>query len=282
MSDTPERYAPPATFRERARIGSYEEYQQLYDRSVEDPEGFWAEQAQRITWSTPFHTVKNTRYTPGDVSIRWFEGGQLNACYNCVDRHVEAGRGDRVALIFERDDPNEEAERVTYADLHARVQKVANVLKAHGVQKGDRVTIYLPMTPDAVVAMLACARIGAVHSVVFAGFSPDSLADRILDGDSHLVVTADEARRGGKTIGLKTAVDRALERCPGVHTVLVVANTGAAVPMQPGRDHWLAEEMQHVPDTCPCEAMDAEDPLFILYTSGSTGKPKGVLHTTGG
>jgi acetyl-CoA synthetase len=282
MPDTPDRHAPPADFRERAHVASSEAYRARYDRSIADPEGFWAGEAQRLHWETPFHTVKNTRYTPGDVSIRWFEGGRLNACYNCVDRHVIAGHGDRVALIFEKDDPDEAAERVTYGDLLARVQTLAGVLKAHGVGRGDRVTIYMPMTPDAVVAMLACARIGAVHSVVFGGFSPDSLADRILDGDAHVVITADEARRGGRTIGLKAAVDTALERCPDVHTVLVVRNTGADVSMTEGRDHWLDEASAHVPATCPCEWMNAEDPLFILYTSGSTGKPKGVLHTTGG
>ncbi len=279
---TPDRYAPPAAFRAHARIASYEAYRALYDRSIADPDAFWGEQAQRLAWETPFTTVKNTQFTPGDVSVRWFEGGRLNACYNCVDRHVEAGHGDRTALIYEHDDPDVEAERVTYGDLLGRVQGVANVLKAHGVQRGDRVTIYMPMTPDAVVAMLACARIGAVHSVVFGGFSPDSLADRILDGDARVVITADEAQRGGRRVALKAAVDRALERCPDVHTVLVVRNTGADVAMAEGRDRWLHAELEHAPATCPCEWMEAEDPLFILYTSGSTGKPKGVLHTTGG
>ena len=278
----PDRYPPPEAFRERARVRSRAEYDALYRRSVDDPEGFWAEQAGRLAWAEPFTAVKNTSFAPGAVSVRWFEGGRLNACHNCVDRHVEAGHGDRVALVYERDDPADDAERVTYADLLARVQRLANVLKAHGVRAGDRVTIYLPMTPDAVVAMLACARIGAVHSVVFGGFSPDALADRILDGDAHVVLTADEARRGGKRVALKAAVDRALDRCPDVHTVLVVKNTGADVAMTPGRDRWLADELAGVEAACPCVWVDAEHPLFILYTSGSTGKPKGVLHTTGG
>ncbi len=293
MSDTPDSAAaPPAAvepsdaFRAAARIGSYEAYRALYDRSIADPDGFWGDMAQRLDWSTPFTRVKDTSYAPGAVAIRWFEDGRLNACYNCVDRHVMAGHGERAALIFEKDEPSDPADVITYADLHARVQRVANVLLARGVESGDRVTIYLPMTPDAVVAMLACARIGAVHSVVFGGFSPDSLADRILDGESHLVITADGARRGGRYVALKAAVDRALDRCPNVHTVLVVRNAGDGaggdVPMQAGRDRWMEDDLAAVDAECPCVEVDAEHPLFLLYTSGSTGKPKGVLHTTGG
>ncbi len=217
-----------------------------------------------------------------NVSIKWYEGGKTNACYNAVDRHLEE-RGDQTAFIFEPDDPNEqEARHITYNELHKNVSRFANVLKKHGIQKGDRVTIYLPMIPEAAYAMLACARIGAIHSVVFAGFSPDSLADRILDCESTYLITADEGRRGGKRVPLKKNADEALERTPDVSHVLVVQNTGGDVDWNDGRDYWLHEELETVDDECPVEEMDAEDPLFILYTSGSTGKPKGVLHTTGG
>ena len=286
-SQSHDRVAPSDAFRQNARLQSRDAYEALYRRSVSDPDGFWGEVAQRLDWSTPFTTVKNTTYGPvedgqGSVSIRWYEDGALNACHNCVDRHVAAGLGDRVALIFENDDPAVEAERVTYAQMLERVQKWANAFKNRGVKKGDRVTIYLPHTPDAVCAMLACARIGAVHSVVFAGFSPDSLADRTLDGGCTVVVTADEARRGGKRVALKAAVDKALERTPDVHTVFVVKNTGVDVDWTEGRDVWMHDALAEAAPECPCEPMNAEDPLFILYTSGSTGKPKGVLHTTGG
>ncbi len=274
-------FDPPAAFKRRAHISSMEEYQEMYRRSIEDSEGFWREQAQRIDWFKPFETVKDVSFASRDLYIRWFDGGKLNACYNCVDRHLEK-HGDRTAFIFEPDDPNAEAEHITYNQLYERVCRFANVLKRLSVKRGDRVTIYLPMIPEAAYAMLACARIGAIHSVVFAGFSPDSLADRILDGDSNILITADEGIRGGRTVALKVNADKALERCPGVKNVVVVKHTGGNVNMVAGRDYWYHEEAEQVDTDCPPEEMDAEDPLFILYTSGSTGKPKGVLHTTGG
>jgi acetyl-CoA synthetase len=259
------------------------DYERLYRRSVEDPEEFWREQAARLDWFTPFRTVRDVSYDPADLHIRWYLGGQLNACYNALDRHVAAGKGGRTALLFEPDDPDEAPRRITYAEALEAVTRMANVLKAHGVKRGDRVTIYLPMIPEAAWAMLACARLGAVHSVVFAGFSPDAVADRVLDAASDFVITADEGRRGGRRVPLKANVDRALERCPGVRHVLVVRHTGAEVGWTDGRDVWLHEAAaQHGDGDCPCAPMDAEDPLFILYTSGSTGKPKGVLHTTAG
>ncbi len=274
-------YAPPQAFAERAHIGSMEEYEKLYRRSVEDNEGFWKEQAKRLTWFEAPKKIKDVSYASDDLHIRWYYDGKLNASYNCLDRHL-ATHGDRTALIFEPDDPDGERQHITYRELHRRVCRFANVLKKHGVAKGDRVTIYLPMIPEAAVAMLACARIGAVHSVVFAGFSPDSLADRILDCESTYLITADEGMRAGRAVPLKENADKALERCPGVNTVLVVQRTGASVDFLQGRDRWLNEELKGVDDFCEPEVMDAEDPLFILYTSGSTGKPKGVLHTTGG
>ncbi len=274
-------YEASAEFKARAYVKSREEYEAMYRRSVEDPEGFWREHAGRIEWFEPFKTVKDTSFAPDDLHVRWFEGGKLNVAYNCLDRHLEK-RADQTALIFEPDEPDEPSRQITYAELHAEVCRFANVLKAHGVQKGDRVTIYLPMIPEVAAAMLACARIGAVHSVVFAGFSPDALADRILDGDSTIVLTSDEGRRGGKRVPLKANVDKALERCPRVDTVIVVRHTGAEIAWTEGRDVWYHEARASVSDSCPYEVMDAEDPLFILYTSGSTGKPKGLLHTTGG
>ncbi|GLQ54620.1 acetate--CoA ligase [Devosia nitrariae] len=258
-----------------------EQYETLYARSISDPDGFWREQAGRLDWMVPFSTVKDTSFAYPDVSIRWFEDGELNVSANCIDRHL-ATRGDQTALIFEPDDPRAEARHITYRQLYDEVCRLANVLKARGVRKGDRVTIYLPMIPQAAYAMLACARIGAVHSVVFAGFSPEALAGRINDCGSRLVITADEGRRGGKAVALKANVDKALESCPDVETVLVVSNTGSEVAMVAGRDLWLDEEAAGVAGECPPEPMNAEDPLFILYTSGSTGSPKGVLHTTGG
>ncbi len=261
-----------------------DKYLEMYDRSVKDPNGFWGEIGKRIDWMTPFTKVKNTSYDPNNVSIRWYEDGTLNVCYNCVDRHV-ATRGDQVAIIWEGDDPTDD-EQITYRQLHERVQKMANVFKAHGVKKGDRVTIYLPMIPEAAYAMLACARIGAVHSIVFAGFSPDSLYNRIDDADSKFVITSDEGLRGGKTVPLKKNTDAALTHHADKPLedvkVLVVKRTGNEVPMTPGRDFWLHEELVKVSADCPCEEVNAEDPLFILYTSGSTGKPKGVVHTSGG
>ncbi|HYE96908.1 MAG TPA: acetate--CoA ligase [Rubricoccaceae bacterium] len=284
MSDDRDVYPPPPAFAARAHVRSMEDYEAEYRRSVEDPEGYWSEQARRLDWFEPFHTVKDVSYAPDDVHIRWYLGGKTNLCYNALDRHVAAGRGGQTALIYECDDPGGEVRQLTYADLLAAVKRFAAVLKAHGVMRGDRVTIYLPMIPEAVVAMLACARIGAVHSVIFGGFSPDSIADRILDGASDVVVTADEGMRGGKPVPLKANVDRALARCPGVRRVLVVKHTGCATSMQDGRDVWVHDALAEsgpVADV-PCEWMDAEDPLFILYTSGSTGKPKGLLHTTAG
>ncbi len=274
-------YEASAAFKAHAYVSSKEAYEAMYRRSVEDPEGFWREHAARLDWFEPFHTVKDTSFARDDVHVRWFEGGKLNVAYNCLDRHLET-RGDRTALIFEPDEPDEPSRHITYRELHAEVCRFANVLKAHGVGKGDRVTIYLPMIPEVAAAMLACARIGAVHSVVFAGFSPDSLADRILDGDSTIVLTADEGRRAGKRIPLKANVDKALERCPKVDTVIVVRHTGGEIGWTEGRDVWYHEAREEASDSCPYEVMDAEDPLFILYTSGSTGKPKGLLHTTGG
>jgi len=258
-----------------------QQFEDQYQRSLADPDGFWREQAQRLDWIKPFTKVKNTSFAYPDVSIKWFEDGELNVSANCIDRHLEK-RGDQVAILWEPDDPGAQAQHITYRQLHEEVCRLANVLKDKGVGKGDRVTIYLPMIPAAAYAMLACARIGAVHSVVFGGFSPDSLAGRINDCASRIVITADEGRRGGKTVPLKANVDKALESAPGVDTVLVVKNTGNDIAMQDGRDVWLDEAASKVSSDCPAEPMSAEDPLFILYTSGSTGKPKGVLHTGGG
>jgi acetyl-CoA synthetase len=275
-------YEPSDAFREQAHISSMAEYEEMYERSIEDPEAFWAEQADRIDWFEPYDTVRDVSYEPRDVDINWYEGGVTNACYNAVDRHLPE-KAEETALIFEPDDPREqETRRITYGALHREVCRFANVLKRQGVEKGDRVTIYLPMIPEAAYAMLACARIGAIHSVVFAGFSPDSLADRILDCASDYLITADQGRRGGGRVPLKENADEALERCDRVDTVLVVQHTGADVDWTEGRDLWYHEEAAQVSDECEPEPMAAEDPLFILYTSGSTGKPKGVLHTTGG
>ena len=267
--------------RERALIDEAG-YHEMYARSIEDNEAFWAEQAQRIDWIKPFTKVKDVSYAKDDLHIRWYEDGTLNACYNCVDRHLDT-KGDDVAIIWEGDDPSRDL-KITYKDLHERVCKFANALKALGAKRGDRITLYMPMIPEAAISMLACARIGAVHSVVFGGFSPDALAGRIVDCESNIVVTADEGLRGGRVVPLKANVDAALEN-PDVTTlekVLVVRNTGNDVGWVDGRDEWLHEVEAGVDADCPCEEMSAEDPLFILYTSGSTGKPKGVLHTTGG
>jgi acetyl-CoA synthetase len=259
-------------------------YKAMYEASVRDPESFWHEHGGRIDWYRPFTKVKNTSFggpgTSGKVSIRWFEDGVTNVAYNCIDRHLDA-RGDQIAIIWEGDDPNE-SRKITYRELHREVCRWANVLRNRMVQKGDRVTIYLPMIPEAAYAMLACARLGAIHSVVFGGFSPDSLASRISDCDSKLVITADEGLRGGRKVPLKANVDAALARSGGVDHVIVVRRTGGAVNMEPGRDVYYDAAAKQVTDDCPCEHMFAEDPLFILYTSGSTGQPKGVLHTTGG
>ncbi|RUT33160.1 acetate--CoA ligase [Arsenicitalea aurantiaca] len=278
MSET-HLFEPSDEAKARAHVTDAQ-YQALYERSISDPDGFWGEQAQRLDWIKPFSRVKNTSFAYPDVSIKWFEDGVLNVSANCIDRHL-ATDADTVAIIWEGDTPGMDA-RITYAELHEHVCRLANVLKARGVRKGDRVTIYMPMIPEAAYAMLACARIGAVHSVVFGGFSPDALAGRINDCDSRLVITADEGRRGGKTIALKKNVDAALEKCPAVESVVVVRNTGNPVAMAADRDIWLDEAAAEVSAVCEPEPMNAEDPLFILYTSGSTGKPKGVLHTTGG
>ncbi|MFU8877646.1 MAG: acetate--CoA ligase, partial [Wenzhouxiangellaceae bacterium] len=258
-------------------------YAEMVRRVEQDPEGFWRELGQRIDWIQPFGEVKDVSFALDDLHIRWYHDGTLNVCANCVDRHL-ATRGDQVAILWEGDDP-ERDEKITYRQLHERVCRFANVLKRLDVRKGDRVTLYLPMIPDAAVAMLACARIGAVHSVVFGGFSPDALAGRIVDCDSKIVITADAGLRGGRSTGLKANVDKALgnpEAAARVENVLVVNNTGDEVAWTDGRDHWLHDELAQVDADCEPEEMNAEDPLFILYTSGSTGKPKGVLHTSGG
>ncbi len=267
--------------RERAWVDA-DQYADMYRRSVEDTDAFWAEQAERIDWIKPFTTVKDVSFAKDDLHIRWFADGSLNVCYNCVDRHLP-DKADDVAIIWEGDDPDRDL-KITYGDLHARVCRFANSLKALGAKKGDRITIYMPMIPEAAVAMLASARIGAVHSVVFGGFSPDALAGRIHDCESNIVITADEGVRGGKKVPLKANVDAAATRdeVTTLEKVLVVKNTGADVGWVDGRDHWLHEVEEGVDADCPCEEMGAEDPLFILYTSGSTGKPKGVLHTSGG
>jgi len=269
----------PAEWAETAKIDA-RRYESMYAEAASDPDGFWSKEARRIDWIKPFTKVKNTSFEEADFGIKWFEDGELNIAANCIDRHA-AERPDAVAILWEGDSPGEER-RITYADLLDEVSRLANALRANGVKKGDRVTIYLPMIPEAAFAMLACARIGAIHSVVFGGFSPDSVANRIQDCDSALVITADEGLRGGKTVPLKANVDEALKSCPGVGRVLVVKRTGGSVAMQAGRDIWYHEAVAAASPECPPEPMNAEDPLFILYTSGSTGKPKGVLHTTGG
>ena len=257
-----------------------QKYDAWYKKSVEDPEGFWSEQAERLDWIKPFTKVKDASFQAPDVHIRWFYDGTLNVSQNCLDRHL-AERGDQTAILFEGDDPSV-SKAITYRQLHEQVCRFANVLKGLGVKKGDRVTIYLPMIPELAVAMLACTRIGAVHSIVFGGFSPDSLANRIQDCDSTVLVTSDEGLRGGRKIPLKKNADVALQTCPTVGKVVVVKHTGGACDWKAGRDLWWHELMADASADCPPEEMNAEDPLFILYTSGSTGKPKGVLHTTGG
>lgn len=271
----------PDSFRKDAHISSVEQYQEMYKRSIENPDEFWAEAAERLTWFKKWDRVQNHDFA--NAKIRWYEGGKLNASYNCLDRHMETSVADKVAFYWEGDDPSN-SRTITYRDLWEQVTKFANVLKKRGVKKGDRVTVYLPMIPELVVTVLACARIGAIHSVVFAGFSADSLRDRIVDCDSDILITADEGLRGGRTIPLKNTSDEAMEGT-GVNRCIVVRHTDADdIPWDDGRDYWYQEEMaaSDITTDCPAEEMDAEDPLFILYTSGSTGKPKGVMHTTGG
>ncbi|NJC39858.1 acetyl-CoA synthetase [Brevundimonas alba] len=281
MTDQPDVYPVPSEWAQRARMNAHG-YETARTSARETPEAFWSEQARRLDWMTAPTRIKDVSFDKADFRIRWFEDGVLNVAWNCLDRHLET-RGDETAIIWEGDDPDQSG-RLSYRELHREVCRMANVLKGQGVAKGDRVTIYLPMIPAAAVAMLACARIGAVHSVVFGGFSPDSLAGRIEDCGSKVVITADEGRRGGKRVPLKANVDAALEKAAGaiVETVLIVSHTNADIPIVEGRDVRYGEAKHGVSDDCPCEPMNAEDPLFILYTSGSTGKPKGVLHTTGG
>ena len=282
MSQPAVRIPVPEAFAATARV-TRDDYERLYAESLRDPDGFWARVGERIDWMRAPRQVKDTSFALEDFHIRWYADGELNASVNCLDRHLST-RGDKTALIFERDDPALPAERINYRELHARVCRLGNALRNLGVRKGDRVTIYLPMIPDAVVAMLACARIGAIHSVVFGGFAPQSIADRVHDCASKLIITADEGLRGGKPIALKANVDAAL-KLPGtesVETVLVVRHTKVAVDMQMPRDRWYDAVVEGQSELCEPERMNAEDPLFILYTSGSTGKPKGVLHSTGG
>ena len=273
-------YPVPAEWAKQARVDAAG-YEKLYGRSLADPGSFWLEQARRLDWIKRPEIAGDWSFDEADFHIQWFADGKLNVSANCIDRHL-AKRADQIALIWEPDDPKAEPRRFTYAELHAEVCRFANVLKAQGVQKGDRVTVYLPMIPEAAFALLACARIGAIHSVVFGGFSPEALAGRITDCDSRIVITADEGRRGGKSVPLKANVDACAAHAPALKQVIVVRATGGAVTMQPGRDMWYHEAAESVSTVCPPEPMGAEDPLFLLYTSGSTGQPKGVLHTSGG
>ena len=266
-------------FKDSAHL-TKDKYEEAYKFALDNPEAFWEKEGKRINWINPYTMVKDVTWSNNDVNIKWFYDGTLNASYNCIDRHL-SDKSDQIAIIWEGDDPNE-SKKITYKELHQKVSKFANMMKHFGVQKGDRVTIYMPMIPEAAYAMLACSRIGAIHSVVFGGFSPDALAGRILDCDSKFLITADEGIRGGKIVPLKVNSDKALEQCPDVKNVFVVKRTGGDIEMKEDRDLWYHEAVELVGDECPPEEMSAEDPLFILYTSGSTGKPKGVLHTTGG
>ena len=266
-------------FKDSAHL-TKDKYEETYKFALDNPEAFWEKEGKRINWIKPYTMVKDVTWSNNDVNIKWFYDGTLNASYNCIDRHL-LDKSDQIAIIWEGDDPNE-SKKITYKELHQKVSKFANMMKHYGVQKGDRVTIYMPMIPEAAYAMLACSRIGAIHSVVFGGFSPDALAGRILDCDSKFLITADEGIRGGKIVPLKVNSDKALEQCPDVKNVFVVKRTGGDIEMKEDRDLWYHEAVELVGDECPPEEMNAEDPLFILYTSGSTGKPKGVLHTTGG
>jgi len=277
---TSSNYPPSSEVAAKAHIDAAK-YEEMYAASINDPEAFWGEHGKRIDWIKPYTKVKNTNYDFGSVSINWYEDGTLNIAANCIDRHL-ATRGDQTAIIWEPDSPDDEALHITYKQLHEEVSRFGNVLRDMGVSKGDRVVLYLPMIPQAAYAMLACARIGAIHSVVFAGFSPDALAARVNGCDAKVVITADEAPRGGRNTPLKTNADKAFAKVDGDAKMLVVRRTGGDVPMQDGRDFWLDELEANVSADCPPEEMNAEDPLFILYTSGSTGQPKGVVHTSGG
>jgi len=277
MSD--ELFQPRAEVAASAHIDAAK-YAEMYKRSIDDPEGFWAEHGKRVDWIKPFTKVKNVSYDKDNLSIKWFEDGTLNVSANCIDRHLK-DKASQVAIVWEGDDPKDD-KKITYQELHDETCRLANAMKARGVRKGDRVCIYMPMVPEAAYAMLACARIGAVHSIVFGGFSPDSLAQRIDDSKCRLVITADEGLRGGRKVPLKANVDASLEHCDSVDTVIVVKRTGGDINMTSGRDVWHHEICADQPAICEPEEMSAEDPLFILYTSGSTGKPKGVLHTSGG
>jgi acetyl-CoA synthetase len=279
MSDQ-DLFPVPAEWAKKARVNAAK-YTDIYGRSLADPGTFWLEQAKRLDWIKRPEIAGDWSFDATTFHINWFADGKLNVSANCIDRHLKE-RGDQVAIIWEPDVPTEEPRHITYRDLHEQVCRMANVLKAQGVQKGDRVTVYLPMIPEAAMALLACARIGAIHSVVFGGFSPDALIGRIQDCDSNVVITADEGRRGGKAVPLKANVDVAALQCPSLKKVITIKATGAEIAMTEGRDVWYHEEAAKAEATCPAEVMGAEDPLFILYTSGSTGKPKGVLHTTGG
>ena len=272
----------PAEFRKTAWISSMEQYEEMYRRSLDDADAFWGEEAEkRLHWFKKWDVVQNHDFSR--ARVRWFEGGKLNVAYNCLDRHVESGKGDNVAYYFEGDSPDS-TRTITYKQLWEQVTKFANVLKKKGVKKGDRVVIYLPMIPELPVAMLACARIGAIHCIVFGGFSAEALRDRVLNAGATLMITADTGLRGGRPTPLKTAADAAMAECPDVSTCIVVKHTGQDIPWTDGRDVWYEDEVAagDITTDCPPEEMDAEDPLFILYTSGSTGKPKGVMHTTGG
>ncbi|MEC7944334.1 MAG: AMP-binding protein, partial [Pseudomonadota bacterium] len=269
----------PAGWAQRALVDD-SEYKKMYRHSVENPDSFWDEHGKRIDWIKPYTQIKDVSYAPDDLHIRWYQDGTLNASVNCLDRHLDS-RGDQVAIIWEGDEPSD-SKTLTYRELYEEVCRFANVLKNNGVKKGDRVTIYLPMVPEIAVAVLACARIGAIHSVIFGGFSPDSIAGRIHDSDSTLIVTADEGMRGGRPVPLKKNADEALKKCPTVEKCIVLKRTGGDVNWEDGRDVWYHEAIANASTVCPPEEMNAEDPLFILYTSGSTGTPKGVLHTTGG